>query len=241
MIVGVNGTAGSGKDTVAGYMKKYKFAQIAFADPVKRVAMEVYAFTKDQLWGPSEKRNAPDTRYPRMHGPFVDGVCACCGCATPGISTRPDFIDVFTPPCYLTPRFALQTLGTEWGRGCYGDTWAAKGLRTAQTLLKSGYRYSPEHGLSEDPSANRARGVVISDLRFRNEMSFVRDRSIGPGVLLRVKRPGEPRTANSGHASEAEQLDVADSAFDAVILNDGTLDELYAKVDRFMEELGCQM
>lgn len=237
MIIGVTGPAGGGKDTASEYIQRYNFAQIAFADPVKRIAMEVYDFSKEQLWGPSDNRNAPDHRYSRAHGPWVDGKCVCCGYMPVGKLVGPVQSPVaWPPPCFLTPRYALQTLGTEWGRHCYGDTWAAKGMRVADKLQRGGYSYSQVHGLEYSPSSI-FKGVVISDLRFKNEMGHVRAYK---GLLLRVKR-GVPATNYNGHASEAEQLDVPDSEFDAVIHNDGTLPELFVKLAHFMGVHGCPM
>jgi hypothetical protein len=109
-------------------------------------------------------------------------------------------------------------------------------MRIAEKLLRSGYSYSKVHGLEYNPSS-RFKGVVISDLRFKNEMAHVRAHK---GLLLRVKRD-VPTIHYSGHASEAEQLDVPDSEFDAVILNDGTLQELFVKLAHFMGVHGCPM
>lgn len=39
--------------------------QLSFADPVKVIARDLYAFNHAQLWGPSEQRNAIDDRYGR--------------------------------------------------------------------------------------------------------------------------------------------------------------------------------
>lgn len=60
------GTAGSGKDTLADLLRDNdKFVKIALADPLKRIARDVYDFTDEQLWGPSANRNEPDKRYPQ--------------------------------------------------------------------------------------------------------------------------------------------------------------------------------
>ena len=68
-VIGLAGKAGSGKSTVARHLvKQYGYVEIALADAVKRIAKQLYGFTDEQLWGPSEARNAPDLRYPREHG-----------------------------------------------------------------------------------------------------------------------------------------------------------------------------
>lgn len=66
MIIGITGQppAGSGKDTVADFLvEEYGFAKVAMADPMKRICKEVFDFSDEQLWGPSENRNKGDLRY----------------------------------------------------------------------------------------------------------------------------------------------------------------------------------
>jgi hypothetical protein len=37
----------------------------------------------------------------------------------------------------LTPRHALQTLGTQWGRACYENVWVDLGIRRAKEWLET--------------------------------------------------------------------------------------------------------
>lgn len=223
LILGICGLAGSGKDTVAKFLAEdLRFVGIAFADPLKQIAKAVYRFTDDQLWGPSQMRNAPDTRYPRPHGAWVDGKCVCCG-----VPNEPDIVHV---QCYLTPRYALQLLGTEWGRQCFPDTWAAMGVATAKDLVGSSggrFRYDRARGifhLPEHDEAGRAAGVAITDVRFKNEIRIIRE---GGGKVVRVRRPGAGLGGSAGlHPSEVEQAGIPDDDFDAVLENDKTLEVL---------------
>jgi hypothetical protein len=65
-MVGVSGFSGSGKDTVANALiEKFQAVRIGLADPAKRHMADLYGFTEEQLFGPSEKRNAGDLRYPK--------------------------------------------------------------------------------------------------------------------------------------------------------------------------------
>lgn len=58
------GGAGSGKDTLGGMLASaLDGVCVAQADPMKQLAKLVFEFTDDQLWGPSESRNAPDPRF----------------------------------------------------------------------------------------------------------------------------------------------------------------------------------
>src|SRR5689334_14415060 len=134
LIIGLSGLAGSGKDFVANLLvDQHNFVKIALADPLKRICQEVFDFSDEQLWGPSEERNKPDKRY--FTGKIKDTIV--------------DYEDVrillllengFEPSheeimnackIYLTPRFALQSLGTEWGRNCYPEVWTDYTLRIA--------------------------------------------------------------------------------------------------------------
>lgn len=56
--------AGVGKDEVARSMAEHLgCAIVSLADPMKRLALAVFAFSQEQLWGPSDKRNEVDERY----------------------------------------------------------------------------------------------------------------------------------------------------------------------------------
>jgi hypothetical protein len=76
--------------------------------------------------------------------------------------------------------------------------------------------------------------VVITDGRFRNEIEAVQ---VAGGVALRIIRPGSGLSAAAeaggvkGHQSERELNEIADDEFDAVIYNDGTLEQLYRWTD----------
>jgi hypothetical protein len=205
MIIGICGLAGSGKDTAAdSLVLGHHFVKLAFADLMKRFCKEVFDFSDEQLWGPSANRNAPDPRYPRkVYG--SDEVHE-----------------------YLTPRYALQTLGTEWGRDCYPNVWVDYALRKAKELDGAeGVHYDAKLGIFRC-ARPRIEGVAISDVRFWNELESIKKAG---GKVIRVKRSGAGLGgANGLHPSEVEQASIADACFDAVIQNDGSLADLHDKV-----------
>lgn len=130
----------------------------------------------------------------------------------------------------LTPRKALQFLGTECGRELYRDVWIEYGLRKAKTLLECACVY--EKTQSElFPCRSRTSpvpGVVFTDARFANEIDAIKKAG---GRLVRIVRPGAGlEGAAAAHQSEVEQAGIADDTFDAVIVNDGTLEEFQGKV-----------
>ena len=127
----------------------------------------------------------------------------------------------------LTPRWVLQYWGTEVARrGFHDDIWTA----------------SLEKRIIDSNT-----DTVISDCRFPNEIAMVK--KLG-GKIVRVRRGDDPdwyETAISAcrgdrsaeqtikhqgiHCSEWSWLD---TEFDHTIVNEGTLAELYAKVDQLV-------
>jgi hypothetical protein len=158
-ILGIAGLAGSGKDTVANMLRRhFTVAHLSFADPLKQFCGELFGWDHATLYGSSEKRNAPDPRYVRADGEL------------------------------LTPRYALQTLGTEWGRNCYPNIWVDYGVRRAAQHLE------------KDPRCL----VVFTDCRFTNEAEAIR--SAGGDVLFISRREAGLKGAAGVHSSEQEML-----------------------------------
>lgn len=237
------GSMGAGKDAIANFLElDHAGVRVAFADPLKRICMEIYEFAPEQLWGSVEKKNAPDKRYPRelheidsiMRGGVPVTRCRCCGLAPE------DFVEFRKQRCYLTPRYAMILLGTEWGRQCYKDTWVNYTMRMAHRLLfESGilrslfYNYSQENGVytTNVPEGTPPRAVVIPDVRFKSEMEAIKGRG---GKLVRVVRQALNAHVTP-HPSEQELLTTPDSEFDYVIHNDGTLDQLQQHTARMMD------
>lgn len=132
----------------------------------------------------------------------------------------------------FSPRLALQLMGTEAGRNVFHkDIWVI-------SLL------------------NRSKGkdVVVTDVRFQNEIKFIQDNG---GIIIRVKRGEEPEwyeaaeSFNRGpkknmtwalskkkmatvqmHQSEWDWIG---SEFDYVIENDGTINDLGNKVNEVLQ------
>lgn len=89
-------------------------------------------------------------------------------------------------PCKIlggkTPRFAMQTLGTEWGRKIMGeDFWVNIWERRCQEYISM-----------------PGQCIVADDCRFPNEVAAIR--KLG-GVIVRMDRPG--RKSMSRHESES--------------------------------------
>lgn len=104
--------------------------------------------------------------------------------------------------CGRTPRHAMQTLGTEWGRECIASNiWTEQWKRRV--------------------AQSTATVVVCDDVRFENEVEIIR--SLG-GVVIALKRDTRiGGTATLAHQSEG--LDYAKFGI-PVIDNNGTLEQL---------------
>lgn len=109
----------------------------------------------------------------------------------------------------VSPRTLMQTLGTEWGRH-YVDpqVWIKVAMAETAQLLRRGH------------------SVVIDDMRFPNEFQAVQ---MAGGLTVKVYRPGVEVTHQ--HASEGGLEGVA---FDRVIVNDGTIEDLHKKTEEII-------
>jgi hypothetical protein len=95
-----------------------------------------------------------------------------------------------------TPRYAMQSLGTEWGRDTiFNRIWLESWKRSISGM----------------------NNVVVEDLRFPNEAELIRE--LG-GEIWRVTRPNH---IGVGHSSETEMKLISP---DLVIKNEGSLQDL---------------
>ena len=108
---------------------------------------------------------------------------------------------------YKTPRYAMQTLGTEWGRDLIGQNlWVDVAMTSAQAAIDQGG------------------SVVIDDCRFQNEADAVKRIS---GEVIQITRPGVGRI--NEHVSE--QTPVGPTFH---WLNDSTEDDLRQMVTSYI-------
>jgi hypothetical protein len=205
MIIGVCGFIGSGKDTIADYLTNFHgFRRESFANTLKDAVANVFGWDRTMLEG--------RTKQAREWREQVD----------PWWAQRLNMPN-------LTPRWVLQYWGTEvCRRGFHDDIWIAS---------------------LENKLRNSKDDVVISDCRFPNEIKSIKDAG---GIVVRVVRGEEPEwydwavSANAGeignftwstskaklekagiHASETAWVG---TKFDAVLDNNGSIDDLFAQV-----------
>lgn len=106
-----------------------------------------------------------------------------------------------------SPRLVMQLFGTEVGRQIDVEVWVKSlQLRVQQGLASGHVKY------------------VVTDVRFPNERDMIR--RLG-GVVWRVERPSLGASGDL-HPSETALDNLTD--WDAVIVNDGSFEDLYLKV-----------
>ena len=117
MLIGICGPMGSGKSLLASALQERGFVHISFADPLKRIAQQLWGFSDYQLFGPSEARNEPHETIRRPDG-------------------EP-----------LTARYALQVLGTDVARRIDQGVWVRAAMNKAAKhadVVISDVRYRDE-------------------------------------------------------------------------------------------------
>jgi len=220
---------------------------VQFAEPLKRFCAEVYDWTAEHMHG--ALKDEPDERYPREWPEHewtrrADGDFGCrCG----GVIARRARIP-FELPCvdYLTPREALQTLGTNWGRARYEDTWAALGVRKATAWYapvtidehRAAAGFEPLGCMNGQPGIPApSRVAVITDCRFVNEARLVREAG---GEVWQVTRDDAGlEGAAAAHASELERSSPEFQALvDVNLSNHGTVGDLAGLVRTELERMG---
>jgi len=178
LIIGISGLIGSGKSEVAKRLIAcHGFERAKFATGLKLMLRTLLVY-----------RGVSENEVER----YIEGDLK--ELPTPFLNGR-------------SPRHAMITLGTEWGREqIHPDLW----VDTEVEHISAGW-----HG------SRRTNGrILFDDVRFPNELTAIR--RLG-GSFWRVERPG---LTSLDHESEQLQAPA-----DFTIFNDGTLEELFAQVD----------
>lgn len=204
-LVGFVGLKRSGKDTAAQALVDRGWTRMAFADPLKEMAMKLRGVWVEVPEGVHLDAAVPVMKDSTGHGgsfaQYHDVVDAL------GMEQAKDLVpDV---------RRVLQTLGTDCVRGTFGDmAWVAQ--------MRSKLRYALNHGES----------VVITDVRFPEELDLVQ---LLGGIVVGVWRGDpvsmmEAREMGSDeHVSERNPYELLERC-DARIYNSGTVDDLHETV-----------
>jgi hypothetical protein len=210
MILGICGLIGAGKDTIADYLVNiHEFKRESFATTLKDAVAHVFGWDRELLEGRTKQSRAWREQRDEWWS------------ARLGMD--------------ITPRWVLQFWGTEVARRSFhDDIWIAS---------------------LENKLRNSRDDVVISDCRFPNEIKAIK---AAGGIVVRVVRGAEPEWyeaavsrnrgpngntnwALSGRRLEQLGVHASETAwvgtkFNAVLDNNGTLDDLYQQIMHLVQD-----
>lgn len=159
-LIGLSGLSGAGKSTAAKILTEdYGFIRVRFADVLKRMLRVVLEESG------MDNKNIVSA---------IDGDLKEEGLAALN---------------WKSARFAMQTLGTEWGRNCIGQNiWANITKRTIEKWLSNG------------------RKVVVDDVRFQNEIDVIGELGGDVHRVIRTDLELGIKTISYEHSSETQDL-----------------------------------
>jgi hypothetical protein len=215
-VVAISGWVKSGKDTAAAILiSDYGFKRIAFADPLKNSVSEDFSISRESLDSQVEKE-------------------------LPILSMPVDPKDAFSK---TISEFLVREFRTDDNKRCesfvyagdtrfcgiHPDTNALVSLywtRRALCILEGSSKRTADPNFWVKKAIETARAqnieyVVISDLRYKNELSALRE-ALGPNDSMSSVRISRFETSPSTDPSER---DLDDAEFDVHIHNKKTLEE----------------
>jgi rhodanese-related sulfurtransferase len=176
-LIALVGLRRSGKDTAARALIDAGYENVKFADVLKAMLRTYLAF-----------RGMPPCQVEAV----IEGE----------MKERP--LAVFGGK---SARFAMQSLGTEWGRDLiYPDIWVDAAMDRARQFGR----------------------VVVTDCRFPNEYAAVK---VNGGTVIKITRPG---TTVDSHPSESL---IASLPYDFEIVNDGSIELLHQRITHLVSNL----
>lgn len=253
-IFGFMGRSQSGKDLCGDYVARhYKFSRLALADVLKRFAGTVFPFDKEtHLWGPSRYRNEKvqvnwTLANLKLRDNIVEWVDQLPLTFTEKASYKSVLFDWFNH-CetfsvedggYISARVVLQLLGTEYGRAFKDSLWVDYVFDYIVPRLKAGAgRYHAHHGICG--AGIEGKGVVLTDLRFVNELEAVKKRGGTVIRLIRLAQEGEKSGADKSglvkHQSEEELQSIPLDSFDVVLRMEEGVDLVEERLKKMMGE-----
>ncbi len=175
MILGITGFKGSGKDTFAQSFIESGFCQLRFADPLKAMLRAMLL----------DAGTEPSLIHEMIEGNSKE--------------------IPFTVLGDQTPRFAMQTLGTEWRNLLHKELWTR--------IMARKLMFAPKQS------------VIITDVRFPHEVEMLK--AFG-GKLIRISRASCHPT---GHESE---IHIENLHADVVVHNNQGKDWLHSEARRIL-------
>lgn len=219
-VIAFSGWKKSGKDTAAEFLiKEHGAFRSSFADPLKNMAAAEYDVPLENFFVPELKEKAL-LQYPvRITDNFIRGVCELLK-----DEFRTESGDKATHQAFANPESNSGDLVCgDTGRPLY---WTARALaifKGSGNRSVDGFYWN--NRTAKEIKASGAELVVITDLRFKTEVEFLR-KTYGKDLL--VVRVSRFATVDSNDPSERDLDNYP--GFDAIITNHGTIEELYERV-----------
>jgi hypothetical protein len=217
LVVGLHGPALSGKDTIADYLLEQKGwgGSFSFARNLKEMCRYIFGLSAEDVYDQEGKRcrfTSPlELTYSRLGG-IYSWMCKTHPNSVISGYSRSKVMS-FLGTKFNTPRDILQFVGTDVCR------------EFIPTYHVDVVRFQIDRSCAEK--------AVITDVRFPNEGDFIK-KEFG-GMVVRLNRPIlEESGVNRQHESETS-MSRWDGFSDVIDNDEEGLDNLYRKVDRFLE------
>ena len=222
MLIGLAGSAGSGKDTVADYLvAQHGFTKFSFSDALYREVSEAFSIPIDEL----KHRGGKELPHPKL----VEAYCKDPEFAKL-MRAEADARNAYVqPPVQVaarwvsySPRWVLQHWGTEYRRAQDPDYWLKAASLWVQAWLEVTKDDGQVHG-----------GLVNTSVRFPNELAWIDEMQ---GVVWHVRRHDVSGVASELQHVAEQELPVAEQ--DHILNNDGTIEELNTTVSLLLSAGG---
>jgi hypothetical protein len=206
MLIGIAGKAGAGKDTIAERLcEKWGYTNVKFAEAVWQAILRIDPYVV-------EEHTVVAAPSLRDSVPILSDVNNWKEQKVVQVARLSEVVlRIGREKAKAIPevRRLLQATGNDMGREYLDpDLWVTK--------------------LWADTADMDRDGLVVSDVRYPNEADWCHRF----GSVIKVERPGERLTGDLAQAKSETMVDSIEA--DVTISNDGTIEDLYAKIDELV-------
>lgn len=218
MLIGLAGSAGTGKDTVADYLvAQHGFTKFSFSDALYREVSEAFGVSVDEL----KHRGGKELPHPKLVEAYCkDPEFAKIMRAATEWDTNATVVHRWVR---YSPRWVLQHWGTEYRRAQDPEYWLK-----AASLFVQVWRNAVAEINDWYPA-----GLVNTSVRFPNEQAWIDDLQ---GVVWHVQRGNVEGVASELHHAAEQALAIRRG--DHVLTNDGSIEQLNTAVTLLLNSAG---
>jgi hypothetical protein len=225
MLIGLAGSAGTGKDTIADYLvEQHGFTKFSFSDALYREVSSAFDVAIDDLKDRFNKERA----HPKLKAKHCQDKAFRCimeDYARHRVAERmPNVVNAnwYIDNMEFSPRWVLQHWGTEYRRQDDPEYW----LKAASLWVKAWLEVTKDDGQFHA-------GLVNTSVRFPNEQEWIDSLN---GSVWHVRRSNV-----SGVASELQHI--AEQGLpvrpqDRILYNDGSIEQLNTAVSLLLASGG---